>query len=315
MIAEKMMMVSKSARVGRAWTEEKALKFSGHESFVLRYGWLPKLYDAVVSAPQVFSSDERAILTLGLGRNMVKSIRFWGDALGLIQTHDGSVMPTELAVRLLDPNTGRDPYLEDTGSLWRLHWLLATHARLGAWATFFMDMRDVVVPRERLVTAVTGRAEASGSRISPGTASAHVDILVRSYDAGRRDGVPLVEDALGCPLQELDLMREESVLGTPTLRLLRGPKPTLDLPAFAFAIHDFWTGTAPGSRAMSLRSLMLTRRSPGMVFALDEAGMHERLDALCRASDSLELRDDGAGGVDLVATSDCAFAELERLAW
>jgi len=246
---------------------------------------------------------------------MVKSIRFWGDALGLIETQSGSVIPTALAVRLLDPATGRDPYLEDTGSLWRLHWLLVTHARLGAWATFFMDMRDVVIPRDRLVTAVTSRAEAAGSRISPGTASAHVDILIRSYDAGRRDGVPLVEDALGCPLQELELVREESVLGTPTLRLSRGPKPTLDLPAFAFAMHDFWTGTAPGSHAMSLRSLMLSRRSPGMVFALDEASLHERLDSLCRATKSLELRDDGAGGVDLVAVGDAAFIELEQVAW
>lgn len=309
------MIGSKSARAGRAWTEEQALKFSGHESFVLRYGWLPKLYDAVASTPQLFSSDERAILTLGLGRNMVKSIRFWGDALGMTQTHDGTVSPTKLAIRLLDPATGRDPYLEDTGSLWRLHWLLVTHARLGAWATFFMDMRDVVIPRDRLVTAVASRAEVVGSRISLGTASAHVDILVRSYDAGRREGVLLVEDALGCPLQELELLREESVLGTPTLRLSRGPKPTLDLPAFAFAMHDFWTGTAPGSRAISLRSLMLSRRSPGMVFALDEASLHERLESLCRATGALELRDDGAGGVDLVATGDGAFAELEQVAW
>jgi hypothetical protein len=309
------MIGSKSARADRAWTEGQALKFSGHESFVLRYGWLPKLYDAVAATPQLFSSDERAILTLGVGRNMVKSIRFWGDALGMIRAQGGTVAPTDLAVRLLDPATGRDPYLEDTGSLWRLHWLLVTHARLGAWATFFMDMSDVVIPRERLVTAVIARAETCGSRISAGTAGAHVDILVRSYDAGRRDGVPLLEDALGCPLQELDLVREETVLGTPTLRLSRGPKPTLDLPAFAFALHDFWTGTAPGSHAMSLRSLMLSRRSPGMVFSLDEAGLYERLESLCRATNSLELEDDGAGGVDLVATNDGAFSELERVAW
>jgi hypothetical protein len=310
-----MMIASKAQRSDRAWIEDQTFKFSGHESFVLRYGWLPKLYDAVAASPEVFSSDERAILTLGLGRNMVKSIRFWGDALGLIETNGGSVRPTALGVRLLDPVTGRDPYLEDIGSLWRLHWLLVTHARLGAWATFFMDMGDVVIPRARLVAAVASRAEASGSRISAGTAGAHVDILVRSYDAGRREGVSLVEDALGCPLQELDLVREEAVLGTPTLRLSRGPKPTLDLPAFAFALHEFWTGTAPGSRAMSLRLLMLSRRSPGMVFALNEAGLYERLEALCRASNKLELQDDGAGGVDLVVTGDGAFAQLEEMAW
>lgn len=315
MITGDMKIASKSICGGHAWSEDQTLKFSGHESFVIRYGWLPKLYDAVSDSPQVFSSDERAILTLGLGRNMVKSIRFWGDALGLTQTRGGAVTPTELAVRLLDPATGRDPYLEDIGSLWRLHWLLVTQARLGAWATFFLDMRDAVIPRDRLVAAVASRAEALGSRVSTGTAQAHVDILIRSYDAGRRDGVALVEDALGCPLQELGLVREENVLGMPTLRLARGPKPTLDLPAFAFALHDFWTGTAPGSRALSLRSLMLSRRSPGMAFALDEASLHERLASLCHLTGAIELQDDGAGGVDLVAKNQKTFAQLEEIAW
>lgn len=315
MSAGEEMVATRSARALGAWTDEGGLKFSGHESFVIRYGWLPKLYDALTASPDVFTSDERAILTLGLGRNMVKSIRFWGDALGLIEQAGRQVVPTPLARRLLDPATGRDPYLEDVDSLWRLHWLLTTRARLGAWSTFFMDMRDAVVPRQRLVTAVTSRAEALGSRISPGTATAHVDILVRSYDAGRSEGVPVLEDALGCPLQELDLVREESVLGTPTLRLSRGPKPTLAVPAFAFAVHDFWTGTAPGSAVVSLRSLMLSRRSPGMVYALDESGLYERLGALCAAARGLELRDDGAGGVDLVATRKGAVDALEELAW
>lgn len=309
------MIAADAARETSAWHDDRGLKFSGHESFVIRYGWLPKLYGAVVESPELFSADERAILSLGLGRNMVKSIRFWGDALGLIRQDGRSVVPTRFAVRLLDPVTGHDPYLEDIGSLWRLHWILVTRARLGAWATLFMDLRDSVIPRERLVAAVAGRAEALGSRISPNTAAAHVDILVRTYHAGRNDGPAIVEDALGCPLQELDLVRQEAVLGTPTIRLSRGPKPTLDLPALAFALHDFWTGTAPGSSAISLRSLMLARRSPGMVFALDEASLHERLAALCDAAGGLELRDDGAGGVDLVAVRPAALNEMESLAW
>lgn len=315
MKAGKTMIAASAARATRAWQGDKALKFSGHESFVIRYGWLPKLHGAVCEAPEVFSSDERAILALGLGRNMVKSIRFWGDALGLIRQDGRSVMPTELAMRLLDPATGRDPYLEDIGTLWRLHWLLVTRARLGAWTTLFMDVRDAVIPRDRLVATVVGRAESLGSKISPGTAAAHVDILVRTYHAGRNDGPAIVEDALGCPLQELELVRQEAVLGTPTIRLSRGSKPTLDLPALAFALHDFWTGTAPNSSAIALRSLMLARRSPGMVFALDEASLYERLAALCVMTGGLELRDDGAGGVDLVTTRPNALADLEAVAW
>src|SRR3546814_4672832 len=89
------------------------------------------LYEAISDDPALFSSDERAILKLGLGRNMVKSIRFWGDAFGLTRQAGGETRATEFADRLLDPEAGLDRYLETPGSLWRLHWTLATHGGLG----------------------------------------------------------------------------------------------------------------------------------------------------------------------------------------
>src|SRR3546814_4377891 len=70
------------------------------------------LYEAISDDPALFSSDERAILKLGLGRNMVKSIRFWGDAFGLTRQAGGETRATEFADRLLDPEAGLDRYLE-----------------------------------------------------------------------------------------------------------------------------------------------------------------------------------------------------------
>ena len=35
-------------------------RFSGHESFVCRYGWLPKVYRAVKSDASLLRDDERA---------------------------------------------------------------------------------------------------------------------------------------------------------------------------------------------------------------------------------------------------------------
>lgn len=66
---------------------ERSERYSGHESFVCRYGWLRKLYDAVKMNPKIFADDaiEAAIVKLGIGRNMVKSIAFWGDAFGIVE--------------------------------------------------------------------------------------------------------------------------------------------------------------------------------------------------------------------------------------
>ncbi len=51
--------------------------FTGHQTFALRTGWLKKGVDALRDAgPDVFSCDD-VLVTLGVGKNMVQSIRHW----------------------------------------------------------------------------------------------------------------------------------------------------------------------------------------------------------------------------------------------
>ena len=287
--------------------------FSGHESFACRYGWLPKLYEAVVDDPALFSSDERAILRLGLGRNMIKSLRFWGEAFGLTRTRGREVRVTEFAQMLLDIRNGLDPYLETPGALWRLHWKLTVHGGLGAWAVAFLETHDREITRERFVASVRARASQTRGTITSGTASNHVDVFLRTYVGGQySDGSP--EEALGSPFQELELMRLAMPVGVATVRLSRGQKRTLDVKALAFVLHDFWQGTAPKSVTLSLRSLMLSHAAPGAVLLLDEPGLYERLDKLCSRSRRLVLRSDGAGGFDLTCDQD-PLRELREIAW
>ena len=80
--------------------------------------------------PGVFDRDE-AIEILGVGKNMVRSIRFWCMAFHLIEPEKHSDSPrvsgpmgtTALGGALLAEG-GWDPYLEDPASLWLLHWKL-----------------------------------------------------------------------------------------------------------------------------------------------------------------------------------------------
>ena len=287
--------------------------FSGHESFACRYGWLPKLYEAVVEDSSLFSSDEDAILRLGLGRNMIKSIRFWGEVFGLTRTQGREVKVTEFARMLLDTDEGLDPYLETPDALWRLHWILTVHGGLGAWAVAFLETHDREITHERFVAAVRARASQTRKTITSRTASNHVDIFLRTYVGGQySDGSP--EEALVSPFQELELMRLATLAGVETIRFSRGPKRTLDANAFAFVLHDFWRGTAPKSETLSVRSLMLSHAAPGAVLLLDEFGLHESLDELCSRSRRLVLRSDGAGGSDLTCTQD-PLCELWKIAW
>lgn len=94
--------------------------FSGHESFQCKGLWLKKGYDYVKAG--LSFTDDYAVVELGVGKNMVASIRYWLRAFGI--TNDNGV-PTEIGKYLLDDN-GADPYIEDTTTLWLLHYMLVT---------------------------------------------------------------------------------------------------------------------------------------------------------------------------------------------
>jgi hypothetical protein len=56
-------------------TEITKYTFSGHDSFQCRQLWLKKGYDFVREGKDF--NDEDAVVKLGVGKNMVSSIRFW----------------------------------------------------------------------------------------------------------------------------------------------------------------------------------------------------------------------------------------------
>ena len=218
-----------------------------------------------------------------------------------------------MARRLLDTKTGIDPYLEDVGSLWRLHWIVTAHAGLGAWVTTFLELQDGQITRDRLIDVVRNRAVLTRGSVTQRTATTPVDILLRTYDWARFEAATPGEDASGCPFQELQLIETSTVNGHTQVSVKRGPKPLLDIGAFAFALNAYWKGTAARSQTLSVRSLLVDRRSPGVVFRLDEGSLLASLEKLCPMS-GLKMRNDGAGGVDLVANEQ-AMEGLEKTAW
>ena len=94
-----------------------AIRLKGHEKFHLREGWIAKGLYGVSANPRVFSGSDGTD-QLGVGTNMVKSIKYWMLAMGLIKEgqKNGAEL-TDLGKMILK----YDPFLEDDLSLWLLH--------------------------------------------------------------------------------------------------------------------------------------------------------------------------------------------------
>ncbi len=69
---------------------DNKLIFSGHETFHCKGFWLKKGYDYVRQGGKF--TDESCI-SLGVGRNMVSSIRFWLKAFNILDHRTEEITP------------------------------------------------------------------------------------------------------------------------------------------------------------------------------------------------------------------------------
>jgi len=132
--------------------------FSGHESFPCKSLWLKKGYDFVANKNDFNSPD--AVITLGVGKNMVASIRFWLKAFGVTNTD----VLTELGNYLFDESKGKDKYLEDIATLWLLHFNLVFSEEATLYKMFFCGIQKerTNFEREQVLTYVKLRMVEAG---------------------------------------------------------------------------------------------------------------------------------------------------------
>ena len=120
-----------------------------HGSFYIRNGWPTKIMNAINADHLIFSPNNEldAVDTIGVGRVMVKAMRYWAVAMGLAseeKTQQGVVCNlTDLGNVI----STQDPFCQDKGSLWLLHRNLATNeeqATAWYWA-FDLPVADSIM--------------------------------------------------------------------------------------------------------------------------------------------------------------------------
>ena len=269
--------------------------FSGHETFPFRYTWLKKGVDAVTTDPAVFTSD-RATITLGVGKNMVRSIRHWCTAAGLIcaQADRTQFEPTELGTAIF-ADDGFDPYFEDTATLWLIHAHLAANTnRATSWFWAFNLFTQNEFRKESFISDLIDWAEKHGKRrSSDNSIKRDVDCLLRTYVTSRLTKSTIMEDTFNCPLVELDLISDSS--DGFTYRFHRGPKDSLPTAIFAAALSQFWESCFDDRNSLALGKIAYSPKSPGMIFKLDVDSVVQYLEEVEALTDGSLRYDETAG--------------------
>lgn len=276
-------MSESKPRKHKSASQGPRLSFSGHETFVFRHSWLKKAVDAVFADPQVFTR-ESAVVTLGVGKNMVRSIRHWGLATGVLTEEPKSrgirLGLTEFG-RVIFGASGFDPYLEDPCTLWLLHWnILRQDQRCTTWDLVFNSYPSAEFTRSNLTQFVLDETRRAGvADLAENSIRRDVEVFLRTYvGSSEMRGAGLGEDAFDCPLSELGLI--EARQGSDVYQLQRNSKPTLGEYAFLFALVDFWNGISQSQQTLAFSDIAYRKGSPGTVFRLDENSIVDRLERL-----------------------------------
>ena len=269
--------------------------FARHETFHPRYGWFRKAYHFATENPQIFNRDD-ATVQLGVGKNMVRAIRFWGLAAKLIKIDPKpskhravGLLPTRMG-KMLFGETGWDQYMEDPGTLWLLHWLLlAPRSRLPIWWLAFNEFHGVEFTDQDLEGSISVQLEAFPDWASPHRSSIKKDIgaLLRTYAPVATSGRTAIDDVLDCPLRELGLIRHSSA--TSAYRFTLGKKATLPAAILAFAALDYIARTNTRGNTATLNRLAAEPGAPGKVFKLTESEILANLETITSGSAGLGL--------------------------
>jgi hypothetical protein len=269
-------------------TSDPEFRFSGHESFPLRYAWLPKAVRAISNDPRAFADEEDAMVELGLGKNMVRALRFWVQAAGVAESDANGLKVTEFGHAILIDSRG-DPFLEDIRTLWLLHWKLSTQVReaLFAWDYLINRWQEPEIWRSRVIGAFQLEVEAMGRKLSRVTLEQHFDVFMHTYVASRARKAEAQEDSLDCPLVQIRLIEqvgeripEKSTKSEPIYAYRREEKSEISSELFCFCLNDFWEKRHATEKTIPFKEVAFGHGSPGQVFKLPEADVRERLDSI-----------------------------------
>ena len=249
-------------------------KFTGHDTFPLRYGWLFKAVNHLNSNGNFSSSDEESIrhsiVELGVGKNMVKAIQYWAESSGIIKSERENNKTLHKVTKgkgqYLFGNDGKDPYLELSGSIWLLHFWLNFNDQHFEKSKLIDDCYE---DAKRLVKSEVGNVT---------TIKKDMDCFLNMYSKKVKTTTKKIdEDHFTSPLAELNLVQDN---GRSFYVSNLTERPELPIDVFIYALLEFFKVETVDSNVSTIDfdSLLTKPCSPGRIFRLSESGLGQKLD-------------------------------------
>lgn len=174
-----------------------------HGSFYLRSGWGTKIIQAVNEDEMIFTpaNELQAVDNIGLGRVIIKALRYWADATGLTteqKVRDGIKEEKTDIYRLLDV---KDRYFQKPGSLLLLHRNLARNEQNAtAWYWAFNEFEKQSFTKEEFVDGLHSYFTVNGMAIKKTAVDKEFNCFKNTYLREKKFDIKTVADEDPYPL-------------------------------------------------------------------------------------------------------------------
>lgn len=281
--------------------EQEIIKFrlKGHESFYIREGWLRKGIKNIEQNHRIFG-DEFATDKLGVGSNMVKSIRYWLRACGLTkeQIAKGTSGKRE---QVLTEDFGKsinlyDPYFEDIFTLWLIHYKISINAEIcTTWYLFFNDFKVNEFNKNDLfeVIKISLNKFVKNKKYSENSLKDDCNCIIKTYCLDKKEEKNPEENNI-CPLTELGLIEKIKLQNGREFYIKKKPSvDKLDKLVILYIILD----NLKKSKSISIDKILNDDCNAGKTLNLDRNMLNIYLDEL-KYDDYIEIN--RAAGLDTI---------------
>lgn len=246
------------------------MRFKAHESFFIRKGWLYKGLRNIKEQPELFSSKNiNPSDVLGIGTNMVRSLRYWLQVTGLtneVLSGRRHQEFTDLANIIWE----HDRYMEEMGTLWLLHYKLASNSEdATAWYYFFNEFTMKEFSKDDFVEMVDLYVQINGNETARSSLEGDFDCLMNTYVSRIKSNPEKVhpENNIDCPLGELNLI-DIADKKKKIYRKVTPKKGTLN-PLIVLAVIVDQANKKESGTEIKINSILTDKNNAGKIFSLD----------------------------------------------
>jgi len=291
------------------------LTFAKHETFYIRDGWLYKGIQAIQVDPLIFAKEE-APQILGLGKNMVRSLRYWMVATQLVEEKLTKYGKEQRLTEFGQLVAQYDKYQEFDNTLWLLHYHLATNYQdATAWYWFFNHFAPVNFTKQDFVERLTQWINTQSDDLkSPQSLARDFDCLLRTYLPSSRERSP--EDILESPLASLGLFtaiehqEENAEVKSRHFRLNLTKSNSIQPFVFLYILLKQQEKERNDARQVSLNDALREPMNVGRTLNIGLQALEDLLMRLEESESKLAVRLSRTGGLDQLTLPDISSKDV-----